>query len=184
MHGSLPICIFFSLFQHPQGVQHPQADPWFISAFYCDIQQVTASMSHDNFWCSKCSHCIDCDTVPIRTGRFDWVPSICQELDQALKLTITLGGQSEFSVLFHMSTLKLREVRGLPGATQPVWHEGWLNSGWLPIPIKSPFHCPPKSRYSLLCILRIYTHRGPFFPKSYLCPSLQQLKLEKCINLR
>lgn len=54
--------------------------------------------------------------MPTPTGRFDGVPTICQELDQALMLTVTLGGQSEFSALFPMSKLKLREVRGLPQA--------------------------------------------------------------------
>lgn len=75
----------FFLFQHSQGAQHPQWDP--LMLLVVAFHHRTTSMLHDNFWCSKCSPRIDCDTLPIHTGRFDWVLTICQELDRAVMVT-------------------------------------------------------------------------------------------------
>lgn len=59
--------------------QTPNLSMLLIVTFY----HVTSSMLQDNFWCSKCSDCIDLDTIPIHTGRFDWVllPGIGPDTD-------------------------------------------------------------------------------------------------------
>lgn len=98
------------------------------------------------------AHIVSTVTLYCSIQEVGWMPTMCRELDQAL----TLEGQSEFSALFHMRKLMLREGRGLPQATPLVRDEGRLDSGWLPV--KSSVHSPTASAIDFCVFSEVVTH--------------------------
>ena len=155
----------FFPFPVPPGCLAPQVNSkalMLLVAFY----HVTASVLHDDFWCSKCSH-MSLVTLYwfIQGALIERVPTTCQELEpthahnnpgRSLRILRLF--------VFHMSKLKLREVRGLPQATQPAWDEGRHRSG---LPKRTLSALLGLCSWLLSILISGYTHYGPFLSLIY-----------------
>lgn len=159
---------FYILLPFPSAPRVPSTPRW-IPRHWCFLPafcHVTASMLHDDFWCSKCS--------PMSLVNLYWfiqgalierVPTTCQELEP-IHAHNNPGRSLRILRLFafHMSKLKLREVRGLPQSTEPVWEEGRRRSG---LPKRTLSALPGLCNWLLSILIRSYTHYGPFLSLIY-----------------